>query len=233
MHSTHPLGSRSSKWHSSVRALHFSHSFRTPGARPNPVALFTGARFLRNELCIRLAHRVLDLETLPYGLSSMHSVCRVKQWYEQSFDELLSANLKQSGRPDWIKTHKSYFDAPERHVTDVPDAAEAFRDNAAFVKSLSQIKRRHDPVMMTIGRGLLELKEGSMKGQYEVVDVKVQEFLDRFFLSRIGIRVLIGQHIALHAQCEKQLSKKWRATSSGDHQIGIIDTETRRARSAG
>ena len=37
------------------------------------------------ELPIRLAHRVRELEDLPDGLSDMPSIVKVKNWYAQSF----------------------------------------------------------------------------------------------------------------------------------------------------
>lgn len=37
------------------------------------------------ELPIRLAHRVKELEELPGHLSEMPSIVRVKNWYAQSF----------------------------------------------------------------------------------------------------------------------------------------------------
>lgn len=42
----------------------------------------------------------------------------------------------------------------------------------------------------------------------------IQHFLDRFHLSRIGIRFLIGQHIGLSKPTEDP------------HVVGIIDTNT-------
>ena len=33
---------------------------------------------------------------------------------------------------------------------------------------------------------------------------EIHQFLDRFYMSRIGIRMLIGQHISLHAPKEEQ-----------------------------
>lgn len=38
------------------------------------------------ELPIRLAHRVKDLDELPLGLHEMPSIKKVKNWYAQSFD---------------------------------------------------------------------------------------------------------------------------------------------------
>lgn len=48
--------------------------------------LFRASQFLAEELPIRLAHRVEELETLPDGLNDMPSVQKVKDWYAQSFE---------------------------------------------------------------------------------------------------------------------------------------------------
>jgi pyruvate dehydrogenase kinase 2/3/4 len=48
--------------------------------------LFRASQFLAEELPIRLAHRVQELEELPDGLNEMPSVNKVKDWYAQSFE---------------------------------------------------------------------------------------------------------------------------------------------------
>lgn len=48
--------------------------------------LFRASQFLAEELPIRLAHRVQELETLPDGLNDMPSVKKVADWYAQSFE---------------------------------------------------------------------------------------------------------------------------------------------------
>lgn len=42
------------------------------------------------ELPVRLAHRVKELDELPHNLSMMPSIKRVKNWYAQSFEVYLS-----------------------------------------------------------------------------------------------------------------------------------------------
>ncbi|KAI4152292.1 MAG: hypothetical protein LQ340_002986 [Diploschistes diacapsis] len=83
--------------------------------------------------------------------------------------------------------------------------------NKRFQKTLERIKRRHDSVVTTVGKepdrsgtdavepnkGILEYKR---KRQRMQIDSNIQNFLDRFYMSRIGIRMLIGQHIALTDQ---------------------------------
>lgn len=48
--------------------------------------LYRASQFLAEELPIRLAHRVQELDNLPDGLSEMPSVRRVHDWYAQSFE---------------------------------------------------------------------------------------------------------------------------------------------------
>ena len=62
-------------------------------------------------------------------------------------------------------------------------------------------------------QGILEYKR---KRQRMQIDAKIQNFLDRFYMSRIGIRMLIGQHIALTDQ---------KHNNEPDY-VGIICTKT-------
>lgn len=64
-----------------------------------------------------------------------------------------------------------------------------------FRQVIERIKLRHTRVVETVAQGIVELKERTGTGELEV---SVQEFLDRFYTARIGIRVLIGQHVGLH-----------------------------------
>ncbi|KAI8870939.1 pyruvate dehydrogenase kinase [Ramicandelaber brevisporus] len=92
--------------------------------------------------------------------------------------------------------------------------------NAAFVKLIEGVKRRHDPVTTTLAQGVLEYKarlglgSGGSSDAHSLIDLEVQRFLDRFYMSRIGIRVLIGQHVALHHN------------DSRPGYVGIIGTRT-------
>lgn len=49
------------------------------GANPIEKQLRLSAQFLHNELPVRLAHRVAELENLPYGLSAKAHVLKVKE----------------------------------------------------------------------------------------------------------------------------------------------------------
>lgn len=62
--------------------------------------------------------------------------------------------------------------------------------NAKFTKLLENIKRRHDPTVTTVAQGVLEWKRSHNARR---IDNEIQAWLDRFYLSRIGIRFLLGQ----------------------------------------
>jgi pyruvate dehydrogenase kinase 2/3/4 len=58
--------------------------------------LFRASQFLSEELPIRLAHRVRELDQLPDGLNEMPSIQKVKDWYAQSF-EVCNTNCSCNG----------------------------------------------------------------------------------------------------------------------------------------
>ena len=62
--------------------------------------------------------------------------------------------------------------------------------NTRFTQTLEKIKRRHDPTVTTVAQGVLEWKR-SQKARR--IGLDMQAWLDRFYMSRIGIRFLIGQ----------------------------------------
>eukprot|EP00542_Grammatophora_oceanica_P018997 CAMPEP_0194048702 /NCGR_PEP_ID=MMETSP0009_2-20130614/28171_1 /TAXON_ID=210454 /ORGANISM="Grammatophora oceanica, Strain CCMP 410" /LENGTH=416 /DNA_ID=CAMNT_0038694645 /DNA_START=116 /DNA_END=1366 /DNA_ORIENTATION=+ len=136
------------------------------------------AGFLRRELPIRLAHRIQDLECVPL-MSEMESVAGVKQLYTQSFLELVQFDSK--------------ITTPEQEES--------------FAKLVETIYDRHSKVLVQMARGAYEVRDAIRRKQHEeghratkaTFDQmeSTHEFLDRFYLCRIGIRVLIGQYLAL------------------------------------
>jgi len=202
------------------------------GQNPSQGTLFKASQFLAEELPIRLAHRAKELDELPHNLSDMPSIKKVKNWYCQSFSELIgfpkfqmSPVLKRAlysssnGRhlPESTPNPSLYnitstmeFDSPgidksklrvpieKRYYAETPEIEfppELHDYNARFTKVLEAIKRRHDPTVTTVAQGVLEWKKSH---NTKHIGLDIQAWLDRFYLSRIGIRFLIGQHIALN-----------------------------------
>ncbi|PVU97251.1 hypothetical protein BB561_000664 [Smittium simulii] len=180
------------------------------GRTPTQGTLLWATRFVYNELAIRLSHRVVELDTIP-KLNKSPTVERVKNWYIQSFNELVhfpavSDKIKnivvENTLPNYDHESENTklidFSNPSRYyynTRDIEYPLEVKEYNRGFVKVLSTIKSRHDAVVTTIAQGIKEYKN---EENVEIIDNLVQNFLDRFYLSRIGIRVLIGQHIELN-----------------------------------
>ncbi|KAJ8430882.1 hypothetical protein Cgig2_011345 [Carnegiea gigantea] len=139
------------------------------GSKPTDRNLLIAAQFLHKELPIRIGRRVIELENLPFGLSEKPAVLKVRDWYLDSFRDI-----------------RSFPEVKNNH------------DELEFNRMLQMIKVRHNNVVPMMALGVKQLKKTlDPKIGYEDV-AEIHRFLDRFYMSRIGIRMLIGQHVALH-----------------------------------
>lgn len=124
------------------------------------------------------------------------------------------ANEKEESELRPAAAVRKYYAASETGVDDADWPPELAAYNQQFAKVLDVIKRRHDSVVTTVAQGILEYKRRRQRLQ---IDNNIQAFLDRFYMSRIGIRMLLGQHIALTDQ---------RQASHEPDYVGIICTRT-------
>uniref|UniRef100_A0A8D3D4E2 Protein-serine/threonine kinase n=1 Tax=Scophthalmus maximus TaxID=52904 RepID=A0A8D3D4E2_SCOMX len=122
--------------------------------------------FLRQELPVRLSNIMKEINLLPDRLLATPSIQLIQTWYIQSLMEILEFLDKN----------------PEDH-----------RDLETFVEVLEAIRNRHNEVVPTMAQGIIEYKD-SFGQQDAVTDHNIQYFLDRFYTSRISIRMLINQH---------------------------------------
>lgn len=65
-------------------------------------------------------------------------------------------------------------------------------DEIAFTKMIKLIKVRHNNVVPAMAMGVKQLKKDLYPGNFSSDPQEIHEFLDRFYMSRIGIRMLIG-----------------------------------------
>ncbi|KAD5507951.1 hypothetical protein E3N88_15654 [Mikania micrantha] len=139
------------------------------GSRFTDRNLILAAQFLHKELPIRIARRAIELQSLPYGLSQKPAILKVRDWYLDSFRDL-------------------------RSFPDIKDK----NDEQDFTKMINLIKVRHNNVVPTMALGVQQLKK-DLDPKLDCKDLDdIHQFLDRFYMSRIGIRMLIGQHVAMH-----------------------------------
>ncbi|XP_037768123.1 pyruvate dehydrogenase (acetyl-transferring) kinase isozyme 1, mitochondrial isoform X5 [Chelonia mydas] len=128
----------------------------------------TSFMFLRQELPVRLANIMKEISLLPDNLLKTPSVQLVQSWYVQSLQEIL--DFKDKSAEDSEVIHR-------------------------FTDTVITIRNRHNDVIPTMAQGVIEYKESF--GVDPVTCQNVQYFLDRFYMSRISIRMLLNQHSLL------------------------------------
>lgn len=146
--------------------------------------------FLRNELLVRLGNIIKEIEHLPQRLLLMPSANAVRQTYEGIFESLLPFESSVSEKYNKVVSAK-------------------------FNLCLNEILEKDADTIKTLAEGLLEYHNA-----YKVdcaTEAMIQYFLDRFYISRISIRLLMSQHVALF---DAKTSPE-----KTDRIVGMIDTE--------
>lgn len=270
------------------------------GPTPSPGSIFLASKFIVEELPIRLAKKVKDLDSAPQGLNQSPSTIKVKNWYAQSFQELtelpkpkidekLAKMLFQNGKYEHSfkettttpndadnpainnifsddglvlrlhhhqHTHRHYHQQnasskDSQSSSNVNESSsptfgmtyftpcpmnivwprEVYDYNKLVCDALTVIKKRHDATVATMAQGVQEWKTSH---KTIVVNSQIQTFLDRFYMSRIGIRMLIGQHIALNQAQHSPVKQRINAFLNGpgdvspkknSNYVGIICTD--------
>jgi pyruvate dehydrogenase kinase 2/3/4 len=146
------------------------------------------ACFLHRELPIRLAHQVLELETTT-EFRDIKPIMNIAGWYRSSFAAL----------------------------RDCPAPTDIVKEEA-FSRVVSGIFERHSHTLINMALGAHMLRQALSKAAGSdreasmlsfAENVELQQRLDAFYLSRIGIRMLIGQYLALRhgSQSEDPLNE--------------------------
>lgn len=137
-----------------------------------PEKRLENAKFLRHELPIRMAQRVMELRSLPYGLSDKDPVQQVANLYS-----------------DYIRKMINFGDPSDS-------------DDGAFTKMLESLFLDQARVIERMAQGVIELRQEiqthptvSWDSQ---IETDVTQLLDRFFTARIGLRLLVEQHFRAH-----------------------------------
>ncbi|KAA3467884.1 pyruvate dehydrogenase (acetyl-transferring) kinase, mitochondrial [Gossypium australe] len=161
------------------------------GSKPTQRNLLISGQFLHKELPIRIARRAIELESLPYGLSEKPAVLKVPSFFYAFLMGRFFLSL-----PCGFQVRDWYLDS-FRDLRSFPEIKDT-NDEREFTQMIKAIKVRHNNVVPMMALGVQQLKKGmDPKIVYEDLD-EIHQFLDRFYMSRIGIRMLIGQHVELH-----------------------------------
>ncbi|XP_051948825.1 pyruvate dehydrogenase (acetyl-transferring) kinase isozyme 2, mitochondrial-like [Xyrauchen texanus] len=125
----------------------------------------TSFSFLRQELPVRLSNSLKEINLLPDRMIMTPSVQLVHSWFVQSLLEILQFQGMSPDDPSVLEE---------------------------FVEALVTIRNRHNDVVPTMAQGVIEYRDAY--GEDHVTSQNIQYFLDRFYMSRISIRMLINQH---------------------------------------
>ncbi|KAJ0005657.1 hypothetical protein NQD34_015551 [Periophthalmus magnuspinnatus] len=125
----------------------------------------TSFAFLRQELPVRLANIMKEINLLPDHLLRTPSVRLVQSWYGHIYIYI-------------------FYTYNRIHYTTIL--------LHSFTDAVIKIRNRHNDVIPTMAQGVVEYKD--TYGMDPVVSQNVQYFLDRFYMSRISIRMLLNQH---------------------------------------
>lgn len=134
---------------------------------------------------------------MPFGMSDLSTTKTVRDWYLYSFIDMLDF-----GRPKWGSV------AVFRSRT--------YEEAVAFTDLLRKIYDRHSGVrfrkwvdgqtMEMIARSVLTVREQMReKGYLESELSPIKPVLDSFYTSRIGIRIILEQHLSLSEQMKNPI----------------------------
>ena len=131
--------------------------------------------YLYQELPIRLSHRILDLEQLPYDLLKFNSLQMVYNRYINTFECIV-----ESKSP--------------KNIEDIQD----------FSILLQELLEQHKDINLNIAQSIIAYKKELIreKKQNKNND-KINVILNRFYTSRTSIRFLIMQYLELYHSIKK------------------------------
>ena len=155
------------------------------GKKKCPKTIISQSAFLHKELPIRLAKRVVDLENLPYDLSKTTPMQNVYELYVKSFDKILT-----QPEPTTEEQSKQFTNIMENVKEDAKDIEFHISEAINLYKNENKNQKKFNTEL-----------------QY------IDNILDDFYTSRIGIRFLIGQHTSVQRESRSESS------------IGIIDSK--------
>lgn len=149
--------------------------------------------FLKKEIAVRLSNIIKEILYLPPKLLQMPSVELVRSWYLLSLKEVLAFNEMDDNDPKTVRK---------------------------FTEAVRTIRNRHNTVVQTMAEGILELKSKQLIDSAS--DSSIQYFLDRFYMMRISIRMLLLQHIFIS---EQESGSSMRGEQTNPRFVGLIDPQ--------
>ena len=102
----------------------------------------------------------------------------------------LAQRVKELSRYDCLHNITNLYVKSFTKLNNI-DCIESQNDITNFVSTLEQIKYDHNYVALDISRSLRNLYQNEFSDE-------INKFLDKFYMSRIGLRTIIGNYVSVH-----------------------------------
>lgn len=172
--------------------------------------------FLRRQLLIRLANIIREIECLPESFRQQPSFIQCQDWYWQSFRDILRfEDVEARDANNQEEFTKCLQKVVQRHSSVVETMAHAVLEYKRVKLAEAQSKQRlpragNSNKTKTSVNGQIHYVRDPNYEKTKEFNKELTKFLDRFFMSRIGIRLLLNQHLSLFGD-----------KSDGDHKIRV------------
>jgi pyruvate dehydrogenase kinase 2/3/4 len=198
------------------------------------------ADYLRKELPIRLSHRILDLDLVPH-LRHMDAVQTVKNIYIDSFMQITSKMPPSIRTSDEEHAFASLLTSLyENHAAVLVQMAQGAYQLRTELRRHQKEQRRVDlykqkTLLYSVPSPTAVEQDQTNEPECNFARMnECHQFLERFYMSRIGIRFLAGQYLTLrHSNhlkhqppCQNNSLASNQMNHNDDLYIGMICQET-------
>lgn len=202
------------------------------------MSLRNGTRFAVYGVPMRLLARHLEHTpqpiTLPYLLAhggrpgkppTPEELLRSAQYTQKELPVRLARRVRQFyslpfivGTNPYIQDVARLYASSFQRLCELP-AIHSLEDNDVFTHELRELVHEHADLVPTLARGFMECK-------MYMDNERISRFLDAALHSRIGIRLIAEQHLALTESAHKaRNSDDLASTTTSPTSVGIIDTQ--------
>ncbi|GJJ74373.1 hypothetical protein EMPS_06731 [Entomortierella parvispora] len=175
------------------------------GRSLSTMSLRRNMNFLNRELPVRFSKRIVELNHLPRELRATEPIMNLVKNYSLSFQELQT--YSDNSRLRFLSTNMH-----NREDLDLDDneslEQEALKEFAELLQAITN-RHKQDVIYMAHGISLFKRYQHHRSKPSE----KIQSFLNSFNCGRLGIRIMVGHHLALQDQL-------YRAQSSAKNDSG-------------
>ncbi|KAG0032569.1 hypothetical protein BGZ81_010619 [Podila clonocystis] len=155
-------------------------------------SLLKNLTFLNRELPVRFSKRILELDNLPEELKKTEPFMNLARNYSSSFQAL--QEYSDNSRLWFLSPNTYHREEVELDDNEVMQTA----IQKEYADLLQTVTNRHKQDVVFMAHGINLFKQ-YQQNQSRPAD-EIQQFLNSFNRGRLGIRIMVGHHLALQSQ---------------------------------